>query len=78
MDEPRDVWERRARTSGLVPHPAVTKRVRLVVAADPDSMSGKARKAESYGITVVSEAGFVRILDTVARSARPTVGLPTS
>ncbi|MEU4384162.1 hypothetical protein [Promicromonospora sp. NPDC023805] len=30
--------------------------------ADPDSMSGKARKAESYGIPVVSEAGFRRIL----------------
>lgn len=77
MDEPRDVWERRARAAGLVPHPAVTKRVRLVVAADPDSMSGKARKAESYGITVVSETGFVRILDSFARSARPAVGLPT-
>ena len=77
MDEPRDMWERRARTAGLVPHPAVTKRVRLVVAADPDSMSGKARKAESYGIPVVSETGFVRILDSVARSARPSVGMPT-
>lgn len=77
MDEPRDVWERRARTAGLVPHPAVTKRVRLVVAADPDSMSGKARRAESYGIPVVGETGFVRILDRFARSVRPAVGLPT-
>lgn len=68
MDEPRDVWERRAGAAGLVPHPAVTKKVRLVVAADPDSMSGKARKAESYGIPVVSEAGFARILDDLARS----------
>ncbi|MFE7507349.1 exonuclease domain-containing protein [Promicromonospora sp. NPDC057488] len=77
MDESRDVWERRARAAGLVPHPTVTKKVRLVVAADPDSMSGKARKAESYGITVVGEAGFVRILDDVARSARPAVGVTT-
>ncbi|MFI2365162.1 exonuclease domain-containing protein [Promicromonospora sp. NPDC019610] len=68
MDEPREVWERRAGAAGLVPHPAVTKKVRLVVAADPDSMSGKARKAESYGIPVVSEVGFARILDDVARS----------
>ncbi|WP_036965732.1 exonuclease domain-containing protein [Promicromonospora kroppenstedtii] len=77
MDEPRDVWERRARAAGLVPHPTVTRKVRLVVAADPDSMSGKARKAESYGITVVGEAGFVRILDDVARSALTAVGSAT-
>lgn len=69
MDEPRDVWERRAGAAGLVPRPTVTKKVRLVVAADPDSMSGKARKAESYGIPVVSEAGFVRVLDDLARTA---------
>lgn len=75
MDEPRDVWERRAGAAGLVPWPAVTKKVRLVVAADPDSMSGKARKAASYGITVVSEAGFARILDGLARST--TAGVRT-
>ncbi|MBO0610765.1 exonuclease domain-containing protein [Myceligenerans salitolerans] len=62
MREPRDVWERRARAAGLVPHPAVTKKVRLVVAADPDSLSTKARKAEAYGITVVSEDGFDRMI----------------
>lgn len=71
MDEPRDVWERRAGAAGLVPHPAVTKKVRLVVAADPDSMSGKARKAGAYGIPVVGEAGFMRVLDELAR---PTAG----
>ncbi|MGW2090690.1 exonuclease domain-containing protein [Promicromonospora sukumoe] len=75
MDEPRDVWERRAGAAGLVPHPAVTKKVRLVVAADPDSMSGKARKAASYGITVVSEVGFARILDGLVRST--TAGVRT-
>ncbi|MCP2265640.1 exonuclease domain-containing protein [Promicromonospora thailandica] len=68
MDEPRDVWQRRAAAAGLVPHPAVTKRVRLVVAADPDSMSGKARKADAYGIPVVGEAGFRRALDDLART----------
>lgn len=78
MDEPRDVWERRARAAGLVPHPAVTKKVRLVVAADPDSMSGKARKAASYGIPVVGEAGFAHILDDIGRAARPAVSLPTA
>jgi DNA polymerase-3 subunit epsilon len=75
MDEPRDVWERRAGSAGLVPHTAVTKKVRLVVAADPDSMSGKARKAESYGIPVVNEAGFARILDGLSL---PTAGARTA
>ncbi|MBL0888129.1 exonuclease domain-containing protein [Myceligenerans indicum] len=67
MREPRDVWEGRARAAGLVPHPTVTKAVRLVVAADPDSFSAKARKAEAYGITVVSEAGFEHLIQTLAR-----------
>jgi DNA polymerase III subunit epsilon len=38
------------------------KKVKLVVAADPDSLSGKARKARDYGITIVSEAGLVSLL----------------
>ncbi|MCF4120791.1 hypothetical protein L1785_07350 [Antribacter sp. KLBMP9083] len=62
MREPRDVWERRARAVGLVPHPTVTKKVTLVVAADPDSLSGKARKVADHGITIVSEDGFGRLL----------------
>lgn len=43
-------------------HGAVTKKVKLVVAADPDSLSGKARKARDYGIPVVTEDGFARML----------------
>src|SRR5690606_1389435 len=71
-DEPRDVWHRRAAAAGLVPHGAVTRQVRLVVAADPDSLSGKARKAAAYGIPVISEAGFLRVLDELARPVRST------
>ncbi|QCU79491.1 DNA polymerase III subunit epsilon [Citricoccus sp. SGAir0253] len=41
--------------AGFTPHKAVTKKVRLLVAADPDSLSGKARKARDYGIPVVDE-----------------------
>lgn len=37
-------------------HPNVTKKVKLVVAADPDSLSGKAKKARDYGISVVGES----------------------
>lgn len=32
------------------------------IAADPDSLSGKARKARDYGITVVNEDGLIALL----------------
>jgi DNA polymerase-3 subunit epsilon len=53
MAEPREVWMQRAAAHGYVPHPSVTKNVRLVVAADPDSLSGKAKKARGYGIPII-------------------------
>lgn len=56
MTRPRSEWEQRLRDHGLTPRPAVTKAARLVVAADPDSLSGKARKARDYGIPIVGEA----------------------
>jgi DNA polymerase-3 subunit epsilon len=62
MSEPREVWEERVRAAGLVPHSGVTKKVALVVAADPDSLSGKARKASAYGIPIVTEAAFGQML----------------
>lgn len=62
MEGGRDTWEARARGAGFVPHPGVTKRVRLVVSADPDSLSGKAKKAREYGIPIVTPGGFSRLL----------------
>lgn len=56
MVRARSEWERRLRELGIVVKPAVTKAARLVVAADPDSLSGKARKARDYGIPIVGEA----------------------
>jgi DNA polymerase-3 subunit epsilon len=38
----------------------VTKKVALLVAADPDSLSGKAREARDYGIPIVGEAALAR------------------
>lgn len=63
MSRPRDEWTRLASAAGLVPHPSVTKSVALVVAADPDSLSGKARKAEAFGIPIVGEQAFGRMLE---------------
>ncbi|MFI6708799.1 hypothetical protein ACIBF7_20350 [Nonomuraea sp. NPDC050478] len=61
MEGGRETWEERARQAGYVPHGNITKRVRLLVAADPDSMSGKARKARAYGIPIVTPDAFARM-----------------
>lgn len=60
--EPREEWQARALAAGLVVADAVTRRTRLLVAADPDTMSGKADRAHRYGIPVVHPAGFARLL----------------
>jgi DNA polymerase-3 subunit epsilon len=62
MARSRDDWQRELRERGFVPWDAVTKKVKLVAAADPDSLSGKARKARDYGIPIVSEAGLADLL----------------
>jgi DNA polymerase III subunit epsilon len=64
MIGPRDDWERRAVAVGLTVTPGgVTRRTRLLVAADPDSLSGKAGKARQYGIPIVTEDAFGKLLD---------------
>ncbi|WP_418058641.1 exonuclease domain-containing protein [Pimelobacter simplex] len=40
----------------------LTKRTRLLVAADPDSQSGKAATARAYGIPIVAEAALLGLL----------------
>ncbi|UTT58920.1 exonuclease domain-containing protein [Cellulosimicrobium cellulans] len=67
MSRTREAWERDVRAAGLSPWPYVTRRTRLVVAADPDSLSTKARTARRYGIPVVTEAAFETLL-TARRS----------
>jgi DNA polymerase III subunit epsilon len=63
--EPREAWQDRAAAAGLVVADNVTRNTRLVVAADPDTMSGKADRAHRYGIPVVHPAAFARLLATV-------------
>ncbi|GAB3988252.1 hypothetical protein GCM10029978_110150 [Actinoallomurus acanthiterrae] len=58
----RDVLEARARSAGYVPHPRVTKEVALLVAADPDTLSRKARRARIYGIPIVTTGTFLRLI----------------
>ncbi|PRY52227.1 DNA polymerase-3 subunit epsilon [Knoellia remsis] len=61
MVRERDEWEARARQVGLDPG-GVTKKTKVVVAADPNSLSGKANKARTYGIPIITEAAFERLL----------------
>ena len=62
MRRPRPEWEATLTDAGFVVWPAVTKKVHVVFAADPDSLSGKARKARDYGIPVHAEHMLERLL----------------
>lgn len=61
MQRPRDEWVEAIVAAGLSSG-GVTKSTRVLVTADPDSMSGKAAKARSHGVPVVDEATFDRML----------------
>lgn len=65
----RDEWIGRLLKAGLE-HGGVTKATRVLVAADPDSLSGKAKKARDYGVPIVTEVAFERIFDDYCRSHR--------
>lgn len=62
MSRDRSEIEADLRAAGFFPHPAITKAVKLLVAADPDSLSGKAKKARGYGIPVVGESYLEKLL----------------
>lgn len=47
-----------ATRAGLVVQPRVTKRLDILVCADPASMSGKAKTAREYGTRVLTETAF--------------------
>ncbi len=51
-----------ARAAGLRMTSAVSRRTTVVVAADPDSLSGKACDARDLNVPVVNEHAFLRIL----------------
>lgn len=62
MSQPRSIWEDQLRARGIEPHGAITKKVRLLVAADPDTLSDKQKKARDYGIPTVTEDGLRNLL----------------
>ncbi|UOY03693.1 DEAD/DEAH box helicase [Blastococcus sp. PRF04-17] len=54
----RDQAHALARAAGLIVHERVTKALDVLVVADPDSLSGKAEKARSYGTRIMTETNF--------------------
>ncbi|WP_104193086.1 exonuclease domain-containing protein [Cryobacterium sp. Y82] len=58
MARARSDWGRELVARGLSLGTAVTLRTRLLVAADPASITGKTGKARDYGIPIVSEFGL--------------------
>jgi DNA polymerase III subunit epsilon len=54
----RELAQELAEGAGMVVAPRVTKKLDMLVVADPDSLSGKARKAREYGVRVVAESAF--------------------
>jgi len=58
----RSFAEKIAVDNGMVVKKSVTKELDLLVAADPESMSGKARKARDYGIRIIAGLVFWRML----------------
>lgn len=55
-------WAQRFREVGLHVADYVTRQTALVVAADPDSLSGKAEKARHYKIPIVMPQAITRLL----------------
>ncbi|WP_167051471.1 exonuclease domain-containing protein [Salinibacterium sp. ZJ77] len=56
MSHPRSAWEAHLAARGYKTTGSVSKKTAIVAAADPESRSGKAKRAHELGIPVVSEA----------------------
>ncbi|GJF09569.1 hypothetical protein NGTWS0302_14370 [Mycolicibacterium cyprinidarum] len=61
MRRPRGEWKAELLSRGIATG-SLTRRTRLLVAADPDSMSSKAKKAREYGIPTITEDALARLL----------------
>jgi DNA polymerase III subunit epsilon len=59
----RELQEELAAEAGLVPVGNVTKRLSILVLADPASMSGKSKKADEYGVRKMAERTFWAALE---------------
>lgn len=69
MRRSRDAIEADLARLGVPTARAVTKKTTLVIAADVDSLSGKAKKAKQYGIPIASEDALEAALEQQVRLA---------
>lgn len=58
----RDVAETLAEQAGLVVANSVTKKLNFLVVADPNTQSGKAKKARQYGTRILADSVFWRMI----------------
>lgn len=58
----RQVAECYAREKGMLVQNTCTKKLDMLVVADPDSMSGKAEKARKYGVRIIAEPVFWQMI----------------
>jgi len=63
MRRPREMIVERAVAAGLRVTTSVSGKTKVLAAADPDSLSGKAKQARVLGVPVVGEEAFLRALD---------------
>lgn len=66
MRRPREDWQQALEAAGFLSPSGLTKKTDVLVAADPDSLSGKAKKARQYGIPIVSEDWLEEQLGAIA------------
>jgi DNA polymerase III subunit epsilon len=62
MSHPRDAWAGYLAGLGILMAAGASKKVKLAVAADPDSQSGKARRARELQIPIVTEAKLMELV----------------
>ena len=63
----RDALVAEAEALGLAPMSSVSRKTKVVVAADPDSISGKARMARDKGVPVITIAAYLRFCGRLRR-----------
>jgi DNA polymerase-3 subunit epsilon len=63
MCRPQSEWEAELGQRGFVLG-SLTRRTQILIAADPDSTSGKAKKAREYGIPIINEQALTRLLES--------------
>lgn len=70
LNPPREHLEVDALTHGLRTARKVTKQTRLLVAADPDSLSGVAKLARQYAIPIVTPTAYKSMLEALLAAPR--------